>query len=429
MKKIGIRREDKHPFERRVPLTPTDLGSLLEKHPLTFVIEPSHRRVFIDLEYQSLGVTVQKDLSTCAIILGVKEVPLEKLLPQKIYLFFSHTIKGQAKNMPLLQQIMHLECTLIDYERIVDDQGRRLIFFSRHAGLAGMIDGLWALGQRLKAEGFDTPFLSVEQSYHYGELDQAKDVIRQVGEELKKSALPLELYPLTFGIVGYGNVSIGAQEILDLLGPQSITPEECLQLKPNDRGVFKVVFKEEHTVTPLEGPFILQDYYQHPERYRSSFEPYLTRLSMLVNCVYWEPRYPRLMTKSQLKDLFSSGQAKLKIIDDISCDIEGSIEATLRATEIDNPVYVFDVENQTAIEGFTGQGPVILAVDNLPAELPKAASEWFSKALSPFIPALAQADFDCSFEACTLPAPLKQAVVVYRGELTPSYEYLREYLG
>lgn len=428
MQKIGIRREDKHPFERRVPLTPTDLRKLIEKHALVFLVEPSHRRVFIDHEYQTQGVTVQKDLSSCAIILGVKEIPSDKLLPEKVYLFFSHTIKGQAKNMPLLQQIIDLGCTLIDYERIVDDRGARMIFFGRHAGLAGMIDCFWALGQRLLYEGIETPFATIEQAYHYSELDQAKAEICRIGEELKRKQLPIEISPLTFGIVGYGNVAKGAQEILDLLGPQNISPADLLHLPAADRGIYKIVFKEEHTVKPLEGQFNLAEFFQHPQQYRSCFEPYLSCLSVLINCVYWEPGYPRLVTKNQLRKLYRQGLAKLKIIDDISCDIEGSIEATLRATEIDNPVYVFDVDNLQAIDGIEGQGPVILAVDNLPAELPKAASEWFSRALCPFIPDLAKADFHGSFEDCQLPSPLKRAMIVYRGQLTPSYEYLNDYL-
>jgi len=427
MQPIGIRREDKNPFERRVPLIPEHIAELTSQHELQITVQPSARRVFADEAYREAGAKLSESLDTCSIILGVKEIPLERLAAKTTYVFFSHTIKGQPYNMPLLRRLLELGCTLLDYERIVDDQDRRLVFFGRHAGLAGMIDTLWALGQRLAEEGIATPFARLEQAHSYPTLAIAKAAVRQVGETLAAQGLPPALEPLVFGITGYGNVSQGAQEVLDLLQPRVLEPPALAERSPR-AGLYKVVFYEEHLVEPQDGAFVLQDYYDHPERYRSIFDRYLERLTALVNCIYWEPRYPRLVQNTQLAKLFATGQPRLRVIGDISCDVQGSIEATLRATEPDNPVFVYDVQTGQGRDGVAGTGPVIMAVDNLPAELPVDASEAFSSALLPFVPALAQAKLDAPLDRCGLPPELARAVVVYQGELAPDYRYLSKFL-
>jgi alpha-aminoadipic semialdehyde synthase len=257
-----------------------------------------------------------------------------------------------------------------------------------------------------------------------------------VGQRLIEEGLSLILTPLVIGLAGYGNVSRGAQAILDLLPMRQITPAELLTLVKRedlDRNViYKVVFKEEDTVEPLvEGqPFDLAEFFQHPERYRSKFEQYLPHLTVLVNCIYWDARYPRLLTKETARQLFASDTPpKLRVIGDISCDIEGSIELTIQATKPDAPSFVWDPATDTAIEGVAGPGPVIMAVDNLPCELPVESSTSFGEALLPFIPALAACDFSVDFEQSALPPELKRATIVYQGELTPEYQYLKSYLA
>jgi alpha-aminoadipic semialdehyde synthase len=422
---IGIRREDKNLFERRVPLVPADVADLGQRHGVKVTLQPSSRRVFSDEEYLSAGAAVVEGLEACPIILGVKEIPPERLSSCKTYLFFSHTIKGQAHNMPLLRRLLELGCTLIDYEKIVDETGRRLVFFGRHAGLAGMIDTLWALGQRLSLEGLQTPFARLMPAHRYGSLDEAKLEIARVGEDLRRAGLPAALRPLTFGVTGYGNVSLGAQEILDLLQPCSVEPAELSHLPHADPAIYKAVFREEHLAEPAPGrPFDLQDYYQRPEEYRPVFARYLAHLSVIVNCIYWEARYPRLVTIDALRQLYAGPLPRLRVIGDISCDVDGSIEATVRATDPDHPVYVYDLESGQARDGFEGAGPVILAVENLPAELPREASLDFSTALRSFIFRLAAADFTAPLDQAGLPDPLRRAVIAYRGELTPSFAYL-----
>jgi alpha-aminoadipic semialdehyde synthase len=306
------------------------------------------------------------------------------------------------------------------------------VFFGRHAGLAGMIDSLWALGQRLaQGEGIETPLASLRQSFGYSSLQQARQAVRSAGHQLLEHGLPRELGPLVVGFAGYGNVSQGAQEIYDLLQPIGLSPEELQQTELDPSRCYKVVFKEQHLVEPLQGSFALQHYYDHPEAYRPVFaERYLDRLTVLVNCIFWEPRYPRLVTLEQLDALYDGPRPRLRVIGDISCDIHGSVEATVKATEPDAPVFVYDLQRGEAVDGVMGQGPVIMAVDNLPAELPRDASEWFSCSLMPLVPSLAAANFEApSLEQTGLAPELSRAVIVYRGELAPGFEYLEEHLA
>lgn len=432
---IGIRREDKNKWERRVPLTPAHVSTLVEQHQLDFIVQASPVRAFPDEAYKQAGAVVQADLSPADVVLAVKEIPLELLQPDKTYLFFSHTIKGQPYNMPLLKRLLELKCQLIDYERVVDRRNRRLIFFGEHAGLAGMIDTLAALGQRLAWQGIDSPFAAIRATYEYGDLPTAQRAIRQVGQQILEQGLPTQLLPFVIGIAGYGNVSRGAQAILELLPNRQITPAELLSLGDSDNllrnVIYKVVFREEDTVEPVEPgqPFDLAEFFRQPARYRSKFSQYLPHLAVLVNCIYWDTPYPRLLTKATAGQLYQDGASpKLRVIGDISCDIEGAIEPTIKSTSPDNPAFVWDPATDTASDGVAGAGPVIMAVDNLPCELPVEASTSFGEALLPFIPALAGCDFSVDFAACALPPELKTATIVYHGQLTPDYRYLEKFI-
>jgi alpha-aminoadipic semialdehyde synthase len=222
---------------------------------------------------------------------------------------------------------------------------------------------------------------------------------------------------------------------LDLLPIKEISPDEIFPLiegaEYSQNHIYKVVFKEEHTVEPIFSVdrFELQDYYDHPEKYRSKFETYIPHLSLFVNCIYWDKRYPKLVTKKYLKQLYAGKEKpRLRVIGDISCDIEGSVECNLKWTQPDNPVYVYNPFEDKAIDGYEGKGPVVLAVDNLPCEISKEASIYFSQVLKPFIPEIVKADFSVDFDHCNLPPPIKNAVISYHGELTPNYRYLKNYL-
>lgn len=430
---IGIRKEDKNRWERRVPLIPEHIQELKQNEKIDFMIQPSEIRIYPDSDYASVGANVTEEMKDSDCVFGIKEMPVDFFQPKKTYIFFAHVIKGQKKNMGMLKKIIELGGNLIDYERVADDNGKRLIFFGRHAGLAGMIDTLWAFGRRLECEGIISPFQDIRQTFEYDDLQQAKQAITEVGKKITEQELHPALLPLICGITGYGNVSKGAQEIFDLLPFDEIRANGLGELFASKNfaknKLYKIVFREEDFIEPIEKneSFELKDYYAHPEKYRSTFERYIPYITMLVNCIYWDDRYPRLISKSFLKLLYKS-EPRLRVIGDISCDIEGSIEATVKATNPDNPVYVYDPITNRVMDGFVGRGPLIIAIDNLPCELAKEASVYFSNVLKPFIPAIAQTDFATSFENCNLPPEIKRAVIVYQGELTPDYKYLSKYL-
>jgi len=430
---IGVRREDKKQ-EHRVPVTPEDAKKLKDEHGIEVLVQPSPIRAFKEEEFTQAGVVVQDDLSSCPVIFAVKEMPLDFFEPGKTYVFFSHVIKGQPYNMPMLKKMLELGCTLIDYEKVTDEKGRRLIFFGRHAGLAGMIESLWALGKRLDWEGIPNPFTQLRHTYQYDSLAEGKRAVSEVGEKLKAKALPDDVAPLICGIAGYGNVARGVGEILDLLPIEEIEPHEIASVvegaKYDANVIYKAVFKEKHTVEPIspQDSFELQDFYDHPEKYRGVFENYLPYLTMVVNCIYWEEKYPRLITKKSVERLYSTGKPRLRVIGDISCDIEGAIECTVRSTKADAPVFVYDPSTGEAIDGYQGEGPVVMAVDILPSELPRDSSIYFSGVLQEYIPAIARADYSAPFEQLDLPPEIKRAVIAHNGELTPDYQYIEEFL-
>ena len=228
---IGIRHEDKYKMERRAPLTPRHVERLIKQKKLDIIVQTSEKRVFKDEEYKKAGAIISKDLKQCSVIFGVKEMPLDFFEPEKTYVFFSHVIKGQKHNMPMLKRMMELKCNLIEYERVVDEQGKRLIFFGRFAGMAGMINSFWALGLRLKSLGYKSNLVKIKQAHMYHSLKEAKDDLSAIGQLIAENGIPHELRPFVVGFTGYGNVSQGAQEICGLVPVKEISPDKLLELK------------------------------------------------------------------------------------------------------------------------------------------------------------------------------------------------------
>ena len=428
---IGIVRETKSIWEKRTPLIPSDIKNLISKYSVNFFIQPSEKRIFSNDEYADAGATIQEDLSNCSTIFAIKEIPIDFFEYGKTYVFFSHTIKGQKYNMPMLKKMMDLKCNLIDYEKIADKQGYRLVFFGKFAGLAGMVDTLWAFGQRLNSKNIDTPFNEIKQTIHYKNLDEIKEHLKKIGKKIQLNGLPESLTPLIIGFAGYGNVSKGAQEILDILPEEEISPKEMKKIydNPSNKCIYKVVFKEEDMVEPISSndSFDLQDYYQHPKKYQSIFERYIPHLTILMNCIYWNTQYPRLVTKDFLKKNYTE-RLSLQVIGDISIDINGAIEFTEKATTPDNPVFVYNPLSDTIKDGYIDEGVVVMGIDNLPCELPRESSHAFSNVLHTFTPEIVKADFTQDFDNCNLPPSIKKAVILYNGKLTPDYQYIDKYL-
>ena len=431
---VGIRHEDKYKMERRAPLTPRHVEYLIKHKNIDFLVQKSEKRVFIDEEYERAGAEISDNLEKSSIIFGVKEMPISFFEPEKTYIFFSHVIKGQSYNMPMLRRMMELKCNLIDYEKVVDDQNKRLIFFGKYAGLAGMINSLWAMALRLKHYGYDTKLLKIKQAHHYHSLDEAKRDISDIGQLIAENGIPSELRPFVIGFTGYGNVSQGAQEICGLLPVKEISPEKLLHLKNRKKLpvniLYKVVFKEKDMYEHMDPfrEFDLNDYFANPANYRSKFEQYIPFLTMIINCVYWDDRYPRLVTKEYLKKLYTGKTPHLKVIGDISCDVEGAIECTVKPTSIEDPVFLYEPLTGEIIMGHEGEGLLDMAVDILPSELPRDASDGFSDVLVHFVKPIVDADFELPFEDLNLPRAIKKALILHKGVLTPDYEYIQEYI-
>lgn len=431
----GIRREDKNKWEGRAPLIPGHVEKLIRDENINFMVQPSGIRTFTEEEYKKAGAFVQEDLSACSVIFGIKEMPLDFFQKNKTYVFFSHTVKGQSYNMPMLKKIMEKGCTLIDYEKIQNEAGKRLIFFGNYAGLAGMLDTLWALGKRLEWEGINNPFSILKQCYEYRDLKEAREAVKEVSMEIEKKGLPQAICPVVCGFAGYGNVSGGAQEICDILPFIKTRPEQLSGLKLRDdiscHHIYKVVFKVKYMAKPVDESmkFKLWHYYKYPHLYEGRFEEFASHLTILINGIYWDKKYARLITKKFLKDRYINNlHLPLKVIGDISCDINGAIEFTEKATTADNPVFVYDPVKDKVIDGYKGRGVVVMSIDNLPGELPKDSSDYFGKILMKFVPEIVKADYSVDFEECELSSPVKNAVIVYQGKLAPNYKYLEKYL-
>lgn len=426
MKKLGIIKETKNKWERRVPLNPQAVRELIHKG-FEVVVQPSETRIYHDKEYQKAGVRMDPELSGCDFIIGVKEIYQPALIPGKPHLFFSHVIKGQDFNMPMLQYILDNNITLLDYEKITDENNRRLVFFGEFAGNAGMIETLYGLGQRLKQEkGIETPFLKIKQAYEYSSVEAAIEHLKEIGREIEENSLPQEICPFNVFLMGYGHVSHGAKLILEALPIEEIDPDDLAEVysRLKNNKIYLSTFKEKHMVKRKDGDvFALQHYFDNPNAYKSKMEDYLDFCSVYVNAIYWSPQSPVFLPNGYLKR-----SRKLLIIGDISCDINGSVAATVKVTWPDDPVFIYNAETGKTSDGFKGEGVAVMAVDNLPCEFPKEASDDFSQTLMPFMEKILLNDYSEPIEQSTLPDAIKRACIAHQGKLQKDFEYLYKFL-
>lgn len=432
---IAIRKETKDKTQKRTPLVPEHVKYLIKEHKIKVLVEPWENRIFTDKEYKDAGAILTTDLSSANIIFGIKEVAPGLILPGKAYCFFSHTVKGQSYNMKMLKTILEGSGSLMDYELVKDDQGKRLIFFGEYAGLAGTIDTIWALGKRLASEGIKNPFSAIQYATSYRHLSDARAAFLEVSHRISEKGLPKELTPLIVGITGTGNVTKGALSLFDMLPTVTLQPEELAQFMKkgvfSNRVIYKVEFKKHHLYRPADKSkkFSVKEFTASPEVYTGALQEYLPYLTALIHGIYWDPKFPKLVTKKYISTLFGKNDTpRLRVIGDITCDIEGSIEINLAETNSDNPVYVYDVRDKKIHFGVEGRGPVVLAVDKLPTELPYEASVSFGNALLPFVPGLAAASFDTNLISASIPPEFRKAVIAQNGKLMPDFAYLQQYL-
>jgi saccharopine dehydrogenase (NAD+, L-lysine forming) len=397
--KIGILREGKIPPDKRTPLTPQQCSDVLEQYPeAEIIIQSSPVRCYTDEEYRAFGLNVREDLSECDLLLGIKEVPLQDLIPRKKYMFFSHTIKKQPHNRELLKAVIRNNIVLIDYECLTDLKHNRIIGFGRYAGIVGAYNGLLGYGKR-----YDL--------FHLKPAYLCRDM-EEMGEEMKRIKLP----NIKIAITGSGRVANGAMEMMGALKIRRITPFEFLNYSYREP-VYTELNSEDYHRAKDGSPWSTQDFYAHPEKYDSTFEQYTRECDLLLHCSYWDPRAAPLFTKTDMR----KPTFHISVIADISCDVNGGIPATIRPSTIENPFYGYNPATEKEDVPFGKHVVTMMAVDNLPCELPRDASEDFGKSLIERVfPSLLGQDPE---------KMLERATIADCGKLTDPYSYLSDYIA
>ena len=396
--KFGILKERKNPPDRRVVFSPNELTRLKQKYQNVSVkVERSDIRIFDDAQYENLGIEVTDDISDCDILFGVKEVPVENLIPNKSYFFFSHTIKKQPYNRELLQAILEKNIDLYDYETIVDSENRRLIGFGRYAGIVGAYNGIRAFG--IKFELFKLP---------KAETLSGKDALIS---HLKRLVLP----PLKFVITGTGKVGNGAKEVLDAIKIKEVSPENYLT-KNYAQPVYTQIDVLEYNKRKDEQILDFSDFYKNPKEYVSDFEKFTKVSDIYITGHFYGNDAPVILTREMLK----ANDCKIKVVADVSCDVNGPIACTLRSSTIAEPLYGYLPDENKEVDVFHPAAIVVMAVDNLPCELPKDASDGFGEMfVQHVVPAFFNNDKD---------GILQRAKITEKGKLTPRFSYLQDYV-
>lgn len=395
--KIGLIKEGKTPPDFRVALTPHQCQLALEKFPsLSIEVQSSPIRKFTDQEYRDAGIAVVDNISQCDVLIGVKEVPIDQLISNKTYLFFSHTIKKQPYNAKLLRAILDKKITLIDYEVLKDAQGKRVIGFGRYAGIVGVFEGFRALG--LKYNWFQLPS---PISCH-----DRKEMESHIHEGLFKR-------PIKAVVTGFGRVGHGAEEMIQRFNLKRVTPETFLSHQGSDN-IYVHLDSHEYYERISDGGFDKKEFYQFPERYKSVLTKWVNAADIYFACHLWKSGNPFLLTAEDL----SRPEMNCKVIADISCDVNGPIASTIKASTIAEPFFGYDPKTQQECDWRDSQAIMVMSVDNLPCELPRDASEDFgNELLTHVLPGLLSEDNEM----------INGGMETLHGQLTPAFSYLSDY--
>lgn len=401
--RIGIIRETKTPPDRRVPFTPSQLAELQSRYPgHEFIVQSSHIRCFSDVEYENAGLIPQDDITDCDVLFGVKEVEIDELIPGKTYFFFSHTAKEQPYNRALLQEVAAGKITLVDYEYLTDREGIRLVAFGRWAGIVGAYNGLRAYGERYRQ-------FRLKPAHECHDMEEMKMELEKVREVMA------DIPPIRILVTGGGRVAHGAMETLGELGLDLVSPASFLT-DEFEKPVICRIDPWDYVRRTHGEEVTLEHFFKHPEQYESTFKPYTKVTDLFVPCHFWDPNSPVFMTPSDMRE----PDFHIKVIADVSCDIKDPIPSTLRASTIADPFYGYDPVSEQETLPFELRSITVMAVDNLPGELPRDASKDFGQLLSDrIIPSLFNGDQE---------GIIDRATIVKEGSLTPNYQYLRDYL-
>jgi saccharopine dehydrogenase (NAD+, L-lysine forming) len=398
--KIGIIREGKVPVDHRVPLSPAQARETMEKFPhVQVVVQSSKVRSFTDDDYRKEGIRVVDTVDDCDVLMGVKEVPKHELIPGKTYFFFSHTIKKQAYNRDLLRTILDKRIRMIDWETLTNSEGTRIIAFGRWAGIVGAYNALWTYGKRYNL-------------FHLRRAHECFDL-----EDLKTEFAKIKLPKIRIALTGGGRVGKGAIETLNAIGIRKVAPEVFLN-EWFEEPVYTQLNTHDYNRRKDGGDFSRDEFYKYPERYESNFHRFARTTDLLIACAYWDPRAPRLFEK---KDTLR-GDFAIKVIADVTCDIDGSVPTTVKASTIAVPVYDYNPADDRAEPPFSDEGNIsVMAIDNLPCELPRDASESFGRELvNNVLPHLLGDD--------SL-GVIRRATIAENGELTERFSYLQDYVA
>lgn len=396
--KFGIIKERKNPPDRRVVFTPEELVRLQLEHPEVIIkVESSDIRIFSDEQYQSLGIKVTSDASDCDVLFGVKEVPVEALIPNKKYFFFSHTIKKQPYNRKLLKAILEKNIELYDHETIVDETNRRLIGFGRYAGIVGAYNGFRAFG--IKYDLFNV--VKAET------LKNKEELIAR----LKRQTLPNIKIVLT----GHGKVGMGAKEILDGMKIKQVSVDDYLT-KIYSEPVYTQIDVLDYNKRKDGLLLDNKDFYKHPKEYVSNFERFTKVSDIFIAGHFHGNDSPNILTREMLN---ASGN-KIQVVADVSCDVDGPIACTIKASTIADPFFGYLPSEHKEVSFTHPASIMVMSVDNLPCELPKDASEGFGEMfMQHVIPAFFNGDKD---------GVLERAKMTVNGKLTPRFAYLQDYV-
>ncbi len=398
MIKIGIIKEGKLPPDWRVPFSPRQCRNIEDRFiGVKILVESSNIRCYSDEEYIAEGIEVSNDISECDIIMGVKEVPLNKLYSNKTYFFFSHTIKEQPYNSKLLQTVLKRNIRLIDYETLTDVNGFRLLGFGKWAGIVGAYNGLYAWGEKHGSFRLKRAYLCKSRE--------------DVNEELKKVRLPSVKIILT----GCGRVGKGAKETLDRINMRFVSVDDFVN-KEFDEAVCCQVDADEYRKHKDGKPFDYGHFFANPQEYTSTFWRFAKVADIHIACHFWDPKAPVFYTKEDMR----KSEFNIKLVADISCDINGPIASTIRACSIEKPIYGYNTDTGKEVDFRNKDAVTVMAVDNLPCELPRESSEDFGQTLiERVLPHIFNEDPDRIIE---------RATIAKNGQLMPNYSYLQNYV-
>jgi len=395
---FGIIRERKNPPDRRVVLSPQACQKVLETHAeAQITVEPSSIRVFTDEEYVAAGLEVASKMEECDVLLGVKEVPIEDLIPNKKYFFFSHTIKKQSYNRKLLQAILEKNIELYDHEVITNQNGIRLVAFGRYAGIVGAYNGFRAYG--LKSELFQLPEATA--------LADKAALINQLSS--------LKLPNIKVLLTGKGRVGNGSKEMLDGMGLKEVGVEAFLN-DTFDEAVYCQIDVDDYNLRKDGSEGSMQDFFEHQDAYKSNFFRFARVTDLYIAGHFYASGAPYLFTREDAK----RADFKIKVVADISCDVDGPVASTLRSSTIAEPVYGYHAQSESEVDYKDPNAIAVMAVDNLPAEIPRDASKGFGFTfVESVIPAFFNNDAD---------GVLERARMTQNGKLTDRYSYLQDYV-